>query len=178
MAVGHPRGKALSTSCMLIECDILVSFWEHQPRPGVWTNAPGMWVKQREEEENRVKNLGEQAITREEEEERSHIQKFRVPPGSPPQITFTRRVHACWVASVMPDSVHGILQARILERVAIPSSRGPSQPRDRAQVSCTVGGFFFLPSELPGKPYQSWGQIKGLQLLVGEPGQISKIHPL
>ena len=34
------------------------------------------------------------------------------------------------------SSVHGILQARILEWVAIPSSRGSSQPRDRTCVSC------------------------------------------
>ena len=34
-------------------------------------------------------------------------------------------------------SVHGILQARILEWVAIFSSRGSSQARNRAQVSCT-----------------------------------------
>ena len=33
-------------------------------------------------------------------------------------------------------SVHGILQARIVEWVAIPSSRGSSQPRDQTQVSC------------------------------------------
>ena len=39
-------------------------------------------------------------------------------------------------------TVHGILQARILERVAFPSSRGSSQPRDRTQVSHIVGGFF------------------------------------
>ena len=32
--------------------------------------------------------------------------------------------------------VHGILQARILEWVAIPFSRGSSQPRDQTQVSC------------------------------------------
>ena len=32
------------------------------------------------------------------------------------------------------SSVHGILQARILEWVAIPFSRGSSQPRDRTQV--------------------------------------------
>ena len=31
------------------------------------------------------------------------------------------------------SSVHGILQARILEWVAIPSSRGSSQPRIKAQ---------------------------------------------
>ena len=33
------------------------------------------------------------------------------------------------------SSVHGILQARILEWVAMPSSRGSSQPRDRIPVS-------------------------------------------
>ena len=39
-------------------------------------------------------------------------------------------------------TVHGILQAKILEQVAIPFSRGSSQPRDQTQVSHTVGGFF------------------------------------
>ena len=38
--------------------------------------------------------------------------------------------------------VHGILQARILEWVAFPFSRGSSQPRDRTQVSRIVGRFF------------------------------------
>ena len=33
-------------------------------------------------------------------------------------------------------SIHRILQARILEWVAMPSSRGSSQPRDRTLVSC------------------------------------------
>ena len=41
-------------------------------------------------------------------------------------------------------SVHGILQARILEWVAIPSSRGFSQARDRTQVSHIAGGFFTI----------------------------------
>ena len=38
--------------------------------------------------------------------------------------------------------VHGILQARILEWVAFPFSRGSSQPRDRTQVSWIAGRFF------------------------------------
>ena len=38
--------------------------------------------------------------------------------------------------------VHGILQARILEWVAFPFSRGSSQPRDQTQVSHIAGGFF------------------------------------
>ena len=40
------------------------------------------------------------------------------------------------------SSVHGILQARILELVTIPFSRGSSQPRDQTQVFPTAGGFF------------------------------------
>ena len=40
------------------------------------------------------------------------------------------------------SSVNGILQARILEWVAIPFSRGSSQSSDRIQVSCIVGRFF------------------------------------
>ena len=42
----------------------------------------------------------------------------------------------------MDYMVHGILQARILEWVAFPFSRGSSQPRDQTQVSRIAGGFF------------------------------------
>ena len=42
----------------------------------------------------------------------------------------------------MDYTVHGILQARILEWVAFPFSRGSSQPRDQTQVSHIAGGFF------------------------------------
>ena len=42
------------------------------------------------------------------------------------------------------SSVHGILQARILEWVAISFSRGSSRPRDRTQVSCIAGRQFNL----------------------------------
>ena len=38
----------------------------------------------------------------------------------------------------------GILQARILEWFAMPSSRGTSQPRDQTQVSWKAGGFFTI----------------------------------
>ena len=42
-----------------------------------------------------------------------------------------------------PDaSVHGTLQARILEWVAMPSSRESSRLRDGTQVSRIAGGFF------------------------------------
>ena len=42
----------------------------------------------------------------------------------------------------MDYTVHGILQARILEWVAFPFSRGSSQPRDLTQVSHISGRFF------------------------------------
>ena len=50
----------------------------------------------------------------------------------------------------MDYRVYGILQARILEWVAFPISRGSSQSRDLTQVSCIAGGFF--PAEPQGKP--------------------------
>ena len=40
----------------------------------------------------------------------------------------------------MDYTVHGILQARVPERVTLPFSRGSSQPRDQTQVSCIAGG--------------------------------------
>ena len=61
-------------------------------------------------------------------------------------------------------TVHGILQTRILERVAVPFFRGSSQPRDRIQVSHIAGGFESrsptlqvdcLPAEPSGKPPSS-----------------------
>ena len=55
--------------------------------------------------------------------------------------------------SLPGSSVHGVLQARTLEWVAVPASRGSSWPRDRTCilcVSCTAGGLF--TTEPPGKP--------------------------
>ena len=42
----------------------------------------------------------------------------------------------------MDYTVHGTLQARILEWVAFPFARGSSRPRDSTQVSHIAGGFF------------------------------------
>ena len=47
-------------------------------------------------------------------------------------------------------SVHGVLQARLLEWVAISFSRGSSQPRDWTWVPCMQVDS--LPSKPPGKP--------------------------
>ena len=57
------------------------------------------------------------------------------------------RFNRVWLCDPMDcgppgSSVHGVLQARTLERVAMPSSRGSSWPRNRTHVSCITGGFF------------------------------------
>ena len=80
-----------------------------------------------------------------------------------------------------PDfSVHGILQAKILQWVAISFSRGCSWPRDWIWVSCIVGRFFNVGAtreakisclwlvklgwrkELGGRTYQSTSQAPNL----------------
>ena len=48
------------------------------------------------------------------------------------------------------SSIHGILQARILEWVAMPFCRGSSCPRYQTLVSCITGVFF--TTEPPRKP--------------------------
>ena len=57
-----------------------------------------------------------------------------------------------WAVALQAPLSMGILQARILEWVAMPSSRGSSQPRDWTQVSCTAGEFFtiWVTREAPG----------------------------
>ena len=47
-------------------------------------------------------------------------------------------------------TVYGILRARILEWVAIPVSRGSSQPRDGTCIFCVADGLF--NTEPPGIP--------------------------
>ena len=54
----------------------------------------------------------------------------------------------------MDYTAHGILQARILECVAVPFSRGSSQPRD--QIQSPALRVDSLPSELPGNPSATW----------------------
>ena len=46
--------------------------------------------------------------------------------------------------SLPGSTVHGILQARILEWAAISFSRGSSQPRDQTQVSCIADRRFTI----------------------------------
>ena len=68
------------------------------------------------------------------------------------------------------SSVHGILQARILEWVAISFSRGSSKNRDQTWISCIAFRIFTLWAM--DFSWWSWKQVKNLQDgLVGEPGR-------
>ena len=109
------------------------------------------------------------------------ISSFTLQPWNPPTPSLKGECCAvqCLVAHSCPtlchlmdysppgSSIHGILQATILEWLAIPFSRGSSQLRDQTQVSCIAGRFFTVwatrealirkltPSNvhsLPGKP--------------------------
>ena len=74
------------------------------------------------------------------------------PPGKP-SITLERVAQLCLTlcdpidCSPAGSSVHGILQARILEWVAISFSRGSSKLGDQTQVSCIAGWFFTNPPQ-------------------------------
>ena len=62
----------------------------------------------------------------------------------------------CESCSVVSDSLlPGILQAEILEWVAIPFPRGSSQPRDRTQVFCIADEFFTSWSTREAQEYWS-----------------------
>ena len=60
-----------------------------------------------------------------------------------------------WTVAGQPPLSMEILQARILEWVALPSSRGSSQPRDPAQVSCIAGKSLIIIDKSP----PSWTSI-------------------
>ena len=57
--------------------------------------------------------------------------------------------------SLPGSAVHRIIQARILEWVVVPISRGSSQPRYQTQVACIEGGFLTIWAtwEVPSNQY-------------------------
>ena len=60
-----------------------------------------------------------------------------------------------WTVACQAPLSLGILQARILEQVAMPSSRETSQPRDQTQVSCIAGRFFTIWATRAAQEYWS-----------------------
>ena len=59
-------------------------------------------------------------------------------------LSFIRLFATPWTVACQAPLSMGIFQARILEWIAMSSSRGSSQPRDRTQISCITCGFFTI----------------------------------
>ena len=59
-------------------------------------------------------------------------------------LSHVRLFATSWTVACQAPLSMGILQSRILECVAMPSSRGSSQPKDQTQVSHIAGGFFAI----------------------------------
>ena len=69
--------------------------------------------------------------------------------------------------SPLCSSVHGILQARILEWGSMPSSRGSSWPRDPNGVSCVSWQTGSLPLVPLGKPQlRTWSLLKYFSICI------------
>ena len=79
----------------------------------------------------------------------SHVRLFAIP----------------WTVALKAPLSMGILQVRILEWVAMSSSRASAQPRDRTHVSCSAGGFFTIWASSGHEPDVSpfaWQTIKAI----------------
>ena len=75
--------------------------------------------------------------------------------------------------------VHGLLQARILECIAFPFSRGSSQLRDQAQISHIAGGFFTSWATRKAQgivEWFYWGQGQNIQWNHLQPASTSFRH--
>ena len=79
----------------------------------------------------------------------------------------------------MDYTVYGILQARILEWVAIPFSRGYAWPRNWTRVSCIAGGFFtnLATREASALNFEQFlGAISAQELPVGQLRTLFWLH--
>ena len=80
-----------------------------------------------------------------------------------------------WLYDPTDNTVHGILQARILEWLAFPFSRESSQPRDQTQVYHIAGGFFTIwatretQDSWGGRPIPSPGELPDPGIEPGSP---------
>ena len=83
------------------------------------------------------------------------------------------------------SSVHGILQVRILEWVAIPFTKGSSWPMNQTQISCTAGRFFTIWATRKPTQFQFSCSVMSNSLWSHEPqharppypSQTPSVHP-
>ena len=75
-----------------------------------------------------------------------HFLNYQLPPPLKEEVSVTQSCPTlCKLMDCMPgSSVHRILQARILEWIAMLFSRESSQPRDQARFSCIAGRFITI----------------------------------
>ena len=74
------------------------------------------------------------------------------------------------------SSVHGILKAKILEWVVVPSSMWSSTFRNWTNISCITGRFF--PTELPGKPHDFASSVlKGQSFNISQFSSVTQSSP-
>ena len=76
------------------------------------------------------------------------------------------------------SSVHGILQARILDWIAMLFSRGSSRPKDQTCTSCITSRFFTDWATREAHHTGSWGSKLGLQLWPGANGPVHHMSSL
>ena len=114
--------------------------------------------------ETQVRSLGREDPLEKGTATHSSILAWRIPwteePGGLQSMGWQRVGHDWVTKHSTCFSVHGILPARILELVDMPSSRGYSQPRDWphiSSISCIVGGFF-TAEPLGSLGYGPWGR--------------------
>ena len=91
-----------------------------------------------------VQSLGQKDPLEKEMTTHSSIPVWEIPwTEEPGRLKKVKVTQSCLtLCDHMDYTNHEILQPRILERVAIPFSRGSSRPRNRTQVSRIAGGFF------------------------------------
>ena len=106
----------------------LVSWW--------WTGKPGV-----------LQAMGSQRVRHDWEAELCWEKIYSAPLKVKVKVLVAEsHLILCWPmdCSLTGSCAHGIFQARILEWVAMPSSRGSSRPRDRTWASCTADKFFTI----------------------------------
>ena len=159
--------------------------WAQQIYIYLWSNFP--WKRTWNLDEQYPHNKRQKRCT-----DKGWSGRDTASPSTPPQTRdpTIRKVKVKFAESCptlydpMGYTVHGILQARILEWVVFPFSRGFSQSRDQTGVSCIAGGFFTswamskahsqvvslirIPPIRTPNTKLSWGE-KGLYLTSGIP---------
>ena len=92
----------------------------------------------------------------------SRMSRNPMPPGQKMKVLVAQScLTLCDPMNCSPpgSSVHGILQAKTLEQVTIPFSKGSSLLRDRTRVSCTAGRFFTVWATREQKNKLWWIQL-------------------